>query len=91
MKNMKKYIYAESLVRDLIDNRSFFPVIVKCAIEDAPAADVVEVVRCKDCKHATFYSCKNDVCYQAIICEYQIGIGDENFFCSCGERKDEGK
>lgn len=56
-------------------------------VDELPAADVVEVVRCKDCKHATFYSCKNDVCYQAIICEYQIGIGDENFFCSCGARK----
>ena len=48
-------------------------------------AEFVEVVRCKDCKHATFYSCKNDACYKGIICEYQIAIGDENFFCACGE------
>ena len=52
-----------------------------------PPVDVVEVVRCKDCKHATFYSCKNDACYQSIICEYRIGIGDENFFCACGEHR----
>ena len=58
-------------------------------IEEAPAADVVEVVRCKDCKHATFYSCKNDACYKAILCEYQIGPEDENFFCSYGERRTE--
>ena len=50
-------------------------------------ADTLEVVRCKDCKHATFYSCKNDACYRGIICEYKIGIGDENFFCACGERR----
>ena len=56
-------------------------------INDAPSADVVEVVRCKDFKHATFYSCKNDACYRGIICEYRIGADDENFFCSYGERK----
>jgi hypothetical protein len=56
-------------------------------VEDAPAADVVEVVRCEHCKHATFYSCKNDACYRGIICEFGIGTGDENFYCSYGERK----
>ena len=50
-------------------------------------ADYVKVIRCRDCKHATFYSCSNDACYRGIICEYKIGIGDENFFCSCGERR----
>ena len=55
------------------------------AILNAPTANVVEVVRCKDCKHATFYSCKNDACYKTIICEYKIGIGDENFYCACAE------
>lgn len=54
----------------------------------APAADVVEVVRCEHCKHATFYSCKNDACYRGIICEFKIGTGDENFYCSYGERKE---
>lgn len=53
------------------------------AIRDVPIADVVEVVRCKDCNHAISYSCKNDACYKAIICEYKIGIGDENFYCAC--------
>ena len=53
------------------------------------AADVVEVIRCKDCKYATFYTCKNDRCYNRIICDYEVGTGDENFFCSYGERKEE--
>lgn len=51
-------------------------------------ADVVEVVRCKDCKHATFYACKNNACYREIICEYRIGTDDENFFCIYGERRE---
>lgn len=56
-------------------------------IYKSPTADVVEVVRCKDCKHATFYSCKNDSCYKGIICKYRIGTDDENFYCSYGERR----
>lgn len=58
---------------------------------DNGTTDVVEVVRCKDCKHATFYSCRNDTCYKGIICKYEINTDDDNFFCSYGERKDEGK
>lgn len=58
------------------------------AISNPPTADAVEVVRCKECVHATFYACKNDACYREIICEYRIGTGDENFFCGYGERRE---
>lgn len=40
---MNRYIDAEALKQDLIHNRSFYPAIVKSAIENAPTADVVEV------------------------------------------------
>ena len=53
-----------------------------------PAADVVEVVRCKDCKHAKFYACKNDPCYKSVLCDLNFTDGDEFFYCSYGERKD---
>ena len=49
---------------------------------------VREVVRCKDCKYATFYACKNDACYKGIICKYRIAPGDEEFLCSYGERRE---
>ena len=54
------------------------------AIADAPAADVVEVVRCKDCKHARKlvsgdYSCLID----------QRIAHDEMDYCSYGERGEE--
>ena len=49
---MAEYIEREALKRDLIDNRGFYLSIVKAAIENAPTADVVEVVRCQDCAHA---------------------------------------
>ena len=44
-------------------------------IEDAPAADVAPVVRCKDCKHR----------YSDSWCEY---VDDDNFYCAYGERKE---
>ena len=49
-------------------------------IEDAPTADVVEVVRCKDC----------DVPHNKWTgCPYMNGlIPPQNHFCSFGERKE---
>ena len=50
------------------------------AIKRLSAADVVEVVRCKDCKHRK----KNTFCL------HNMRYEDDNGFCSYGERKDEG-
>ena len=49
------------------------------AVKDVPAADVVEVVRCKDCKH------KNPNCYK---CLRDNLWHDAEDFCSYGERKE---
>ena len=49
------------------------------------AADAVEVVRCKDCKHASILTQSNK-----IICHLNndaLFIVEENHFCSYGERK----
>ncbi len=43
-------ISRSALLSDLRD-KGFLPAIVQRAIERAPAADTVEVVRCKDCWH----------------------------------------
>lgn len=53
-------------------------------MENAPAADVVEVVRCKDCKHYKTMFCKMDIWHKDIT----LYRADENDFCSYGERKD---
>ena len=47
-----------------------------CVLHDLPAADVVPVVRCKDCKHR----------YSDSWCEYVDD--DDNFYCARGERKE---
>lgn len=48
-------------------------------IKKQPTADVVEVVRCKDCKHSNEYG---------TICRYSVGRAVEpDHFCSYGKRK----
>ena len=81
---MPKYIDSEALKRDLIDNRNFYPAIVANAIEHAPACDVVEVVRCKDCKYLQNWQ---PMCYCAIW-KTDHGLGKLGF-CSYGERKED--
>lgn len=68
------------------------------AVEDATTADVVEVVRCKDCIHGkpidTIVSCRH---YkpECIICSCEEVAGDgamvyfPDHYCSYGERKKE--
>ena len=56
-------------------------------VDDTDAADVVEVVRCKDCAKrntpdcAMWYRCKN--------CDGQWSWETNNDFCSYGERKEQ--
>lgn len=47
-------------------------------LEDTPTADVVEVVRCRDCKH---YS-------GGRFCYYSENTVLDNDYCSYGERRD---
>lgn len=51
-------------------------------INSAPAADVVDVVRCKNCKHLMFSDMYGE-CSQA-----HMGIVRPDDFCSYGERKE---
>lgn len=57
---------------------------IKELINAIPAADVVEVVRCKDCKHSWEdiggLTCSHGVCVDCVV------LGD--FYCANGERKD---
>lgn len=51
-------------------------------VEDASDADVVEVVRCKDCRY-----CGNDEMFDEMWCDGKRVSAD--WFCADGERKDE--
>ena len=80
---MAKYIDAEKLKRTLIYKNSFLPAFVVRAIEEAPVADVVQVVRCKDCKHRYEDAEWRMRCRKMRFFE----CDDDNWFCPNGERK----
>lgn len=74
-----------------------------CAVEiiqNAPAVDAVETVRCKDCKHFMEYTEKYKRCVEGAdgdcrirlfhSCDKQFIACKYSDFCSYGERKEDG-
>lgn len=60
-------------------------------LEDTPTADVVEVVRCKDCKYFEVYypiKEKDKEPIKAHYCKLYNSDRKQIDFCSYGERKD---
>lgn len=52
-------------------------------IQNTPTADVVEVVRCKDCVHHH----TNESKPMYVWCEMVDGLLSQNWFCADGERR----
>lgn len=83
---MARYIDADLLIKNIVqikDLRTLSTKTIGEAISNTPTADVVEVVRCKDCKH------RRESVYRS-YCLPVFGlkrITDLNSFCSYGERK----
>lgn len=81
---MSKYIDAEKIPwTDLNDGRGGVNVYVTFLEKVArmPSADVVEVVRCKDCVNW------KDI-FPYPTCELLSGHWEEDMYCSYGERKE---
>ena len=80
---MAEYIDREALAMRVLGLTIVDPMVAKYAdavlfqIQHAPAADVVEVVRCKDCKS---YNGHRHCCY------FETPV-DDNDFCSYGEKR----
>ena len=60
----------------------------KQALASVPAADVVPVVRCKDCKYA--YINSFSAASGVALCSSSAKVMQQDDFCSYGERKDGG-
>ena len=56
-------------------------------LEDTPAADVVDVIRCKDCKYAFHHPLGYIYCHRDSRNAYEM-VFRKDSFCSYGERKD---
>lgn len=88
----KEYIEREALIKELCTVSAPTPseswIVEKCIdkVNSAPSADVVEVVRCKDCEHWGGVTLGN-------ICRKWSGLDLKNCttptgFCSYGKRKE---
>ena len=56
-------------------------------IEQAPTVDAVEVVRCRECKHAWIHPCGYVYCHRDGRNAYEMAFNLDSF-CSYGERKE---
>ena len=84
---MAEYIEKEAVVHHFMTKRQYLTkdLVMDAAYEVSkfPAADVVPVVRCKDCKHTGTDG------LGAIYCEkWDRWEMPEDFFCYYGKRKD---
>lgn len=85
---MARYIDVDKLIAEYDRVHIGAPGGARKLMVDAPAADVVEVVRCKDCKYKTVTS-DGEYNPEDIVCGYFMSDGFmETDFCSYGERKE---
>ena len=84
---MARYIDADKCAREIRDNLGTPLGFVLTMLNNIPTADVVEVVRCKDCKYLERTDCFGE-------CSLFNDRGDPrgemspNDYCSYGERKE---
>lgn len=93
----KEYIERGALLNALKEERKngnfvFTSKWIKEIMDNLPTADVVEVVRCKDCKYTDVHICPITG-KETLFCEFgRRGIKPEavnpTHFCGYGERKD---
>ena len=84
---MSEYIKREDAIKALTD----CPVQYVSRICNVPSADVVEVVRCKDCKYGEWKVSELDNKTKGYKCIIHAGLGidfGDNGYCSYGKRKD---
>ena len=63
-----------------------FESIIEC-LKQEPTIDAVEVVRCRDCKHAWIHPCGYVYCHRDGRNAYEMTFNIDSF-CSYGERKE---
>ena len=103
---MARYVDADLLYKEVTEkfrdiNAGGYPFnLVVCdmarLVEKAPTADVVEVVRCKDCKYRETFACpvyreEFATWEEDGYIEHEVLIFDDStddFFCSYGKRKE---
>lgn len=86
---MDEYIRRGAAIEQFEDSTSAIPEkLARIRIKEIPAADVVEVVRCRDCVHGEHY-------YGGVSCRMpsfpEWKVHEKDYFCADGERKEGGQ
>lgn len=82
---MSRYIDADKIPYVISEDGCLDDFAYRYDINEVPTADVVEVVRCKDCKHFG-----KDLGYGKHDCKkYEMPYCLETDYCSYGERREE--
>lgn len=89
---MNDYISREALIKAVEGNPYVTESVksyVRCTAKNIPAADVVEVVRCGECKY--YFGGGLGICEmiksRLAACQRDVRWNDD-FYCAFGERKD---
>lgn len=88
---MARYIDADKIKsklqkKSINSATTFINTVLIGLLDDEPTADVVEIVRCKDCKKRYTKNCS--LCYDTANKGYFLwSMINDNFFCAYGERK----
>lgn len=86
---MAEYIEREKVLHEMTSNplpndTQHLYLAMRNMVKKAPAADVVEVVRCKDCAfRGDMSDCE---CWHSPLGKAGL-FTDDDFYCSCGERR----
>ena len=85
---MSRYIDADALLNNLPDHLPY-KASVKRVLIQAPTEDVVEVVRCKDCKYKIIHTCPITGT-KTLFCDYGIKpvAVEASHYCGYGERRE---
>lgn len=60
--------------------------VLRLLLSEATTVDSVEVVRCKDCKHAWIHPCGYINCRRSGLVDHDMNFSPDDF-CSYGERR----
>ena len=85
---MSRYIDADAVLREAC-KRFDYVYDFEEVLDAVPTADVVDVVHCKDCKHAEIQDYAPPSC--RYCCKYSALYHAKNFYCSMGERREDDK
>ena len=91
---MNDYIKREDAIEayaEMLKSDKDTKLIAEMILADVPSADVVEVVRCKDCKYGEWKVSELDNKTKGYRCAIHAVLGfdfGDNGYCSYGERKE---